>query len=97
MMTRRIDTDRSVDLISEPLNNGMRIEARVLRHQNFGISIRFDGTPVDAGGFITTSDAAIWMNALRALLDEAKELSFELKQESKAEKPKPAAKRKTKR
>lgn len=76
-MIERFDTDRSVDLVSEPIK-GMKIQARVLRHQNFGIHVRFDGTPAD--DFIRPSEVAAWINALKAMLDQAKEISFELKQ-----------------
>jgi hypothetical protein len=89
-MFERVDYNRSVELSADPVP-GLRIQARILRNQNFGIHIRFDGTLAD--DFIRLSEAVAFVNAMKALFEKAKEVSYELRQKEEKPVPKKRAKK----
>lgn len=69
-MISKTKIKKGVQLDSEILP-GMKITCRVRERSQSAAEFEFDGTPV--GEFIRLSDVAVWMNAMRAMIEAAKE------------------------
>lgn len=60
------------DRTIEKTVNGMKMSVRVPKGPKGELQVRFTGTP--PGGHLLPGEVFAWMNHLRALIDEAREL-----------------------